>query len=198
MSNFSCNLINQQALDLLSLKALIAFSADLSLPNDDGKSVMDVAKLNEWRAGIDLLYMLGVASYSVTDSIPGHCNILSLQPMLCRRFSDDEGSELTEEDIFMDSLSTSLQLHSQAKYQCCTMKSLRSSLNEVSVSSKPRNGDRVLCLDGGGIKGLILIEMLSAIERATGKRIVDLFDWFVGTSTGGILALALVYSKLIK
>ena len=182
------------------MKALIAFSSDLSLPNDDGKSVMDIAKLNEWREGIDLLYMLGAASYSVTDSIPGQCNILSLQPMLCKRFSD-EASELSEEDGLMDSLSTSLQLKtdpSQVEYQCCTMKSLKSYLNEISVSRKLRSGDRVLCLDGGGIKGLILIEMLSVIERATGKRIVDLFDWFVGTSTGGILALALVYSKLNK
>ena len=183
------------------MKALIAFGADLSLSNDDDKSVMDIAKLNEWGEGIDLLYMLGAPSYSVTDSIPGCRNILSLQPMLCKRFSDDEGSELTEGDEFIDSLSTSLQFetyHSQAKYHCHTMRSLKSSLNEMSVSRKPRNGDRVLCLDGGGIKGLILIEMLSTIERATGKRIVDLFDWFVGTSTGGILALALVYSKLNK
>ena len=183
------------------MKALIAFGADLSLPNDDGKSVMDIAKLNEWSEGIDLLYMLKAVSYSVTDSIPGQRNILSLQPMLCKQFSDDEGSELTEGDEFMDSLSTSLQFktdHLQAKYDCCSMTSLKSSLNEISVSRKPRNGDRVLCLDGGGIKGLILVEMLSAIERSTGKRIVDLFDWFVGTSTGGILALGLVYSKLNK
>ena len=57
-------------------------------------------------------------------------------------------------------------------------------------------GDRVLCLDGGGIKGLILIEMLIVIERITGKKIIELFDWIIGTSTGGILALAIVYSKL--
>jgi len=58
-------------------------------------------------------------------------------------------------------------------------------------------GERVLCLDGGGIKGLVLIDMLSTIEKITGRRIVDLFDWIIGTSTGGILALALVYGKAI-
>jgi len=46
------------------------------------------------------------------------------------------------------------------------------------------------------MKGLVLIEILEAIERISGKRIVDLFDWIIGTSTGGILALALVYSEL--
>ena len=56
-------------------------------------------------------------------------------------------------------------------------------------------GDRVLCLDGGGIKGLILIDMLITIERIAKKPIIELFDWIIGTSTGGILALAMVYSK---
>ena len=54
---------------------------------------------------------------------------------------------------------------------------------------------KVLCLDGGGIRGLILIQLLLAIEKATGCAIKDCFDWIAGTSTGGILALALVYSE---
>ena len=56
-------------------------------------------------------------------------------------------------------------------------------------------GSRILCLDGGGIRGLIQMTVLREIERRTGKRIVDLFDWIVGTSTGGIIALALTYGK---
>ena len=39
------------------------------------------------------------------------------------------------------------------------------------------------------------IEILMDIEARTGQRIIDLFDWIVGTSTGGIIALALVYGK---
>eukprot|EP00731_Ephydatia_muelleri_P026392 Em0018g492a len=54
-------------------------------------------------------------------------------------------------------------------------------------------GSRMLFLDGGGIKGLVLIEILSQIEMATGKQIVELFDWIVGTSIGGVLALGLVH-----
>ncbi|XP_071506688.1 85/88 kDa calcium-independent phospholipase A2-like [Diadema antillarum] len=56
---------------------------------------------------------------------------------------------------------------------------------------KPRSKDAVLCLDGGGIKGLVLIKLLAAIEKSSGRRITELFDWIVGTSTGGILAIAL-------
>lgn len=55
--------------------------------------------------------------------------------------------------------------------------------------------DRLLCLDGGGIKGLVLIQMLIALEKAAGRPIIELFDWVSGTSTGGILALAIVHGE---
>lgn len=56
-------------------------------------------------------------------------------------------------------------------------------------------GSRILCLDGGGIRGLLQLTILQEIERRTGKRISELFDWIVGTSTGGIIVLALVYGE---
>lgn len=57
-------------------------------------------------------------------------------------------------------------------------------------------GSRILFLDGGGMKGLMQIEILSQLEEQTGRRITELFDWIVGTSTGGIIALALVHGVL--
>ena len=57
------------------------------------------------------------------------------------------------------------------------------------------SGCRILSLDGGGIRGLIQIEVLSELERLTGRRIRDLFDCIIGTSTGGIIALAIVYCE---
>ena len=56
-------------------------------------------------------------------------------------------------------------------------------------------GSRLLFLDGGGIKGLSQIEALIQLEEATGRKITELFDWIVGTSTGGVIALALVYGE---
>ena len=56
-------------------------------------------------------------------------------------------------------------------------------------------GSRILFLDGGGMRGLLEIEMLSQIEKRTGRRIVELFDWIVGTSTGAVIALGLVYGE---
>ncbi|KAA0192445.1 hypothetical protein HAZT_HAZT007902 [Hyalella azteca] len=55
---------------------------------------------------------------------------------------------------------------------------------------------RLLCLDGGGIRGLVLIVLLRALQRhALGAPIKRLFDWIAGTSTGAILALALSLDK---
>lgn len=57
--------------------------------------------------------------------------------------------------------------------------------------------DRLLCLDGGGIKGLVLIQMLIALEKEAGRPTRDLFDWVAGTSTGGILALAIIHGLCV-
>ena len=50
---------------------------------------------------------------------------------------------------------------------------------------------RVLCLDGGGIRGVIPATVLAAMESELGQPIASSFDLIAGTSTGGILALAL-------
>jgi predicted acylesterase/phospholipase RssA len=49
---------------------------------------------------------------------------------------------------------------------------------------------KILCLDGGGMRGVALLKMLEAIEAATGKPISQSFDLIAGTSTGGILSYA--------
>lgn len=59
-------------------------------------------------------------------------------------------------------------------------------------------GGRLLCLDGGGIRGLVLIQTLLEIESILGKPVVHCFDWIAGTSTGGILALGLAAGKSLR
>ncbi len=50
---------------------------------------------------------------------------------------------------------------------------------------------RILCLDGGGIRGAFTAAVLKYWEQATGRKVVDHFDLIAGTSTGGILAIGL-------
>lgn len=60
-----------------------------------------------------------------------------------------------------------------------------------------RSKFRVLCLDGGGIRGAFTAGILAEIERLVlNKRsIVKCFDLIAGTSTGGIIAIALAFDK---
>ena len=50
---------------------------------------------------------------------------------------------------------------------------------------------KVLSIDGGGIRGILPAMVLSELEERTGRQVSTLFDLVAGTSTGGILALAL-------
>ncbi len=54
------------------------------------------------------------------------------------------------------------------------------------------NVARILCIDGGGIRGIIPGLILTYIEERTKKPISELFHMIAGTSTGGILSCALV------
>ncbi len=50
---------------------------------------------------------------------------------------------------------------------------------------------QILSLDGGGLKGIFTASFLASLEANTNKKVVDHFDLIAGTSTGGIIAIAL-------
>jgi patatin-like phospholipase/acyl hydrolase len=50
---------------------------------------------------------------------------------------------------------------------------------------------RILAIDGGGIKGAFSAAVLAEWEKQTRRVIAEHFDLIAGTSTGGIIALAL-------
>ena len=47
----------------------------------------------------------------------------------------------------------------------------------------------VLSLDGGGVRAIAALVFLRRLEAASGKKVFDIFDFFIGTSAGGINAL---------
>lgn len=69
---------------------------------------------------------------------------------------------------------------------------------------KERTGDRyILCLDGGGMRGIIPVVILKKLEeciRAEGaeKTFSSYFDFIAGTSTGGLIALSLTCPSGLK
>jgi patatin-like phospholipase/acyl hydrolase len=69
-------------------------------------------------------------------------------------------------------------------------------LAERYTTQRPR---KLLALDGGGIRGVLTLEILAAIERHLASnhpsndkfRLCDYFDYIAGTSTGAIIAAGL-------
>lgn len=51
---------------------------------------------------------------------------------------------------------------------------------------------KVLCIDGGGIRGVFALRILQEMEKELGKPIREAFDVIAGTSTGSIIAAAIV------
>ncbi|MBW4598513.1 MAG: patatin-like phospholipase family protein [Calothrix sp. FI2-JRJ7] len=65
-------------------------------------------------------------------------------------------------------------------------------MNQAIQSSNTReNVFKILSIDGGGIKGIYSAKILERFEKKFNCRIADHFDLICGTSTGGLIALAL-------
>ncbi len=63
----------------------------------------------------------------------------------------------------------------------------------IRTHETPDPAFRVLALDGGGIRGIFTASFLTTLEEMARGRIADHFDLIVGTSTGGIIGLALAF-----
>lgn len=67
--------------------------------------------------------------------------------------------------------------------------------NHLKSTTPPAFGQddtvQVLSLDGGGLKGLYSASVIRSLEAQLGHSICDHFDIITGTSTGGLIALAL-------
>ncbi|KAI1714244.1 patatin-like phospholipase domain-containing protein [Ditylenchus destructor] len=74
------------------------------------------------------------------------------------------------------------------------MQDIDNQINKQNIDAMLKRKDKLailLSLDGGGIRGLILIRILIYLEWKLGSSFWEKVDWVAGTSTGAILALGL-------
>ncbi|KAK5175711.1 uncharacterized protein LTR77_000850 [Saxophila tyrrhenica] len=87
------------------------------------------------------------------------------------------------------------QQKSTVLMSCCPLhRESTSWARPAPIKFKPQGaGVRVLALDGGGIRGIVQLEVLHAIEQCLGGHlpVQAFFDLMVGSGTGGMLAVAL-------
>ncbi|XP_055519327.1 85/88 kDa calcium-independent phospholipase A2 isoform X1 [Leucoraja erinacea] len=165
-------------LDLI--KALIVFGADVKSPNDFGETPGLIAarhsKGNNRKVMLNLLYSIGVECCYPPSDPPTSPSRQPARPAPVRGNTGLGYDDIVGIATVLGSLTKGLDFPD-------------------ANGDRYRRYDRLLCLDGGGIRGLVLIQLLIAIEQVAGQPIRELFDWVSGTSTGGILALAIVHGK---
>ena len=213
--------------DLITVKTLLAFGADINCQNPFGETPLDRVVKQLHFGNRDELHEL----LTRLHALPGSGIVCSVDDPLNQSINSivNESYELEEEQalgVYLEpkrltafvfkleeimkqqalefSVNTNLSIppgfqdHNQTFFDPMIARQnqlLRISEWKSTVEFKQGSGSRMLILDGGGIRGLIEIEILERIEKMTGRRIIELFDWIVGTSTGGVIALALVYRE---
>ncbi|XP_016077958.1 PREDICTED: 85/88 kDa calcium-independent phospholipase A2 [Miniopterus natalensis] len=167
------------------IKALIVFGAEVDTPNDCGETPAHIAskigKLVTRKTVLTLLRAIGADHHlPLLPEAPAEPCSPAAQHFFCPERSQPP-------TISLNNLELQDLVHiSRARKPAFILSSLR---------DEKRTHDNLLCLDGGGVKGLVIIQLLIAIEKASGVATKDLFDWVAGTSTGGILALAILHGK---
>ncbi|XP_014669568.1 PREDICTED: 85/88 kDa calcium-independent phospholipase A2-like isoform X2 [Priapulus caudatus] len=173
--------------DLNVTRALLVFGADMDAVTNHQQSVRHLAATTPSANKAAMIYTLHavgakrcVSSLGVTGCNSGcqpgetYNGMISIPPAACKPTHYLE--DLVSTAMFASAM--------QGK-------------DEADSGGKKRRGN-VLCLDGGGIRGLILVQVLLAIEKIAGCPVIELFDWVSGTSTGGILALGLAVGRTAR
>lgn len=76
------------------------------------------------------------------------------------------------------------------------VKNLRQQKSDIQASNR-RNSDydirhsNLLCIDGGGMRGIIVCQIMIEMEKYLKNPMISYFDWVGGTSVGAFLACAL-------
>lgn len=159
-------------------QTLVVFDADIDILNKAKESARHLAA-KESPFSAQILFVLSSLGAKRCSGDQKNCNAG------CREGGDFDGKwspaliELTKqyESIFRN-----------IKNQKHFNEEMKKDTNE-KISNENVN---LLALDGGGIKGLITVQLMIELQKYLKRPIIDYFHWITGTSTGSFLVIFLV------
>lgn len=167
------------AVDLVIVQALIGFGADLNARNWKSKTPLHNTNFNNTE-GNKIIYLLHAVGAQRCPPEMSGCHLG------CKFNETYTGIAPSEPPDHVTRTVIDQMLHV-------------SGMDKMTERDRTTvDGGRLLCLDGGGIRGLVLIQTLLEIESVLRRPVVECFDWIAGTSTGGILALGLAAGKSLR
>lgn len=141
----------------------------------------------------------------ISSNPPSHENILKdekqyefIQDLHHTAPTDSEGTTklytsknpLLEKVDFLGTLHDDSSQIKDDSSDTASTSSLYTDISEISHLTEAPD-IRILSLDGGGVRGIILVRILMRIEQEVGKPISQIFDLIGGTSAGGMIATLL-------
>ncbi|CAD5229496.1 unnamed protein product [Bursaphelenchus okinawaensis] len=171
--------------DLDGLVALVAHGAEVAECDEDGNTPLHLAALQQNILMIKFLISMdgGTQEKNKDDKTPAQ---------MCGTV---ECSKLFR--MYENSLALSDEPPSQDLPQVLRTAQKAAVLFQKKTDTKEKSL-RLLSLDGGGIRGLALIMMLIHLDKRISGDLMDYIDWIAGTSTGGILGLALARNTSLR
>ena len=62
-----------------------------------------------------------------------------------------------------------------------------------NIFNQTKETKKIISFDGGGVRAIAGVVFLKKLEAASGRKISDIFDMFVGTSAGAFNAACLAH-----
>lgn len=179
--------------DVKLVRSLLLFGADPELKDNKGVSVTIKAIQNQGPNRDEILKSLQeVGAINLEDY--NKSGSTSPQAELSEEHSASPSRKSTGESIYPTLPSAPNLKELGVSMSVDEMSISNTSICTVGISPKPKKL-RVLSLDGGGVRGIVLTKILQAIEHEAKRPAHTLFDWIIGTSTGALFAAALATKK---
>ncbi|KRX27828.1 85/88 kDa calcium-independent phospholipase A2 [Trichinella nelsoni] len=187
----------QQSDSLSNIVALIAYGADVNASRyADHFTALHLAVTKQQLSYVKALFVFGADSSKVTKSGK---TALQIALELEKRNQSDISREIVscietyekryqlQNFEFLQSSSELMQFDDWCKFtRMLNVKNVIQRFTDDSVMT-----ENLISFDGGGIRGLITIQILMLIEQAVGSDWFKNFQWVAGSSTGCIIAVGL-------